>query len=102
MLHISKFLNVNILLLTLTPSSAFGRIAKKMDIKMVWVTISISNHNHLFGFMFEMVIVMFFWYLQGVFLNGPMLHCKSRHVRDKFSHVWDCFSLVCYLLTKGT
>ena len=41
---------------------------------------------------------MFYWYLQGILLMGPILQLKLHHMRDKFCHIWDGFSLVCYLL----
>ena len=53
------------------------------------------NFNQLkitfFVFMFKMVSLKFSWYLQGIFLIGPIHQHKTRHV-------WDGFSLVCYLL----
>ena len=41
--------------------------------------------------MFKMVILMFSWYLQGIFMIRPIHQHKTLHVRDGFS-------LVCYLL----
>ena len=49
-------------------------------------------------FMFKMVMFMFSQYLHGIILIGPILQHKLCYVQDKFCHIWDSFSLVCYLL----
>ena len=56
------------------------------------------NQLRVTFFMFKMLILMFYWYLQGILLMGPILQLKLHHMRDKFCHIWDGFSLVCYLL----
>ena len=54
--------------------------------------------SYLFVFIFKMLILTFSWYLQGIFLIGPILQHKSRHRWDKLCHIWGGFSLVRYLL----
>ena len=64
---------------------------KKMDIKIVELQFQ-SAESYLLVFMIKMVILIFSWYLPGIFLIGPILQHKLHHVCDKFCHILDGFS----------
>ena len=45
-----------------------------------------SAMSYIFVFMFKMVILIFFWHLQGYFLIGTISQHKLHHIWDKFCH----------------
>ena len=64
--------------------TGYGQTAQKWTKR--WFDLLLQS-----AIMFKMVILMFSWYLQGIFMIGPIHQHKTLHV-------WDNFSLVCYLL----
>ena len=75
--------------------TATGQTAKKWTKR--WFELQFqSAKSYFFVFMFKMVIFNVLLIFSKYFLFGQILQHKLHHIQEKFCHVLDGFSLVCF------